>query len=148
MRIERRFHLAAAPDAVWESLADSHLMAECLPGAELEEGSDADNLEGRLTVRLGPIVVGFEGTVSITRDESSRGGTMHAKGVDRRTGTRVRAEISYTLSECDGATTVTLACDISLTGALAQFARKSFVDKVATELIQGFSERLEQRLAL
>ena len=123
-------------------------MAQCLPGAELEEGSDPDNLEGRLTVRLGPIVAAFQGTVSITREESSRSGTMHAQGIDRRTRTKVRAEISYALAERNEETTVTIACDFSLTGALAQFARKNLVDKVASEMIQGFSERLEKRLAL
>ena len=140
--------MAAAPEAVWGSLQDSHLMAACLPGAELEEGTDSDNLVGRLTVRLGPIVAGFEGMVTITRDETSRGGTMQAQGTDKRTRTRVRADISYQLTESDGDTTVTIACDFSLTGALAQFARKNRVDKVANGLIEGFSERLEQRLAV
>ena len=148
MRIERSFRLAAAPWAVWASLEDSRLMAECLPGAELEEGTDPDNLEGRLTVRLGPIVAGFEGTVTITRDETSRGGTMQAQGIDKRTRTKVRADISYQLAESDGESTVTIACDFSLTGTLAQFARKNLVDKVANELIEGFSQRLEQRLAV
>ena len=148
MRIERSFRLAAAPWAVWASLEDSRLMAECLPGAELEGGTDPDNLEGRLTVRLGPIVAGFEGTVTITRDETSRGGTMQAQGIDKRTRTKVRADISYQLAESDGESTVTIACDSCLTGALVLFASKDLVDKVANELIEGFSQRLEQRLAV
>ena len=147
MRIDRQFSLISSIDVVWESLKDSHLMAQCLPGAELEEGANPDNLKGRLCVRLGPIEAGFDGTVAVTRDESTRGGAMRAQGIDKRTRTRVLADISYQLSSNDGGTTVTLVCDFSLAGALAQFARNNLVDKVASELIEGFSKNLEQCLA-
>ena len=130
----------------WESLKDSYLMAQCLPGAELAEGVDPNNLKGRLSVRLGPVVAGFDGTVVVTREESTLAGTMHAQGIDKRTRTRVRADISYGLCTVDGGTTVAIVCDFSLMGMLAQFARKSLVDKVATDLIRGFSENLQQRL--
>ena len=146
MKIERRFDLAASPQVVWELLKDTHLMARCLPGAELADTADGDNLTGRLSVRLGPIVAGFDGSVAITRDESARGGTMQARGVDKRTGTRVRADIGYALSSTGGATAVTLTCELSLMGTLAQFARQSLIDKVTSELIRGFCERLESRL--
>ena len=146
MKIERQFTLAAPLDVVWASLKDSRAMAQCLPGAEVEEDTDPDHLKGRLNVRLGPIVASFDGTVSIVRDETACSGTMRAAGVDRRTRTRVRADISYLLCANEGETVVTLHSDFSLAGALAQFARKSLIDKVANELIEGFSDALQQRL--
>lgn len=146
MRVEQSFSLRIDPTLVWESLQDARAMAACLPGAELEKGSDPFYLEGRLTVRLGPIVAGFEGGVSIDRDESSKSGTMRAQGTDRRTGTRVNADISYALAHDDGATMVNLACNFFLSGTLAQFARKRLVDKVASDLIKGFADSLEERL--
>lgn len=146
MKIEQSFCVAAPPDAVWESLMDTRLMAQCLPGAELEEGGDPAHLKGRLTVRLGPIVAGFDGTVLVERDESTQAGTMRAQGIDKRTGTRVRAAISYALTGNGNATTITLACEVSLMGALAQFGRKTLIDKIASELIEEFSAALGKQL--
>ena len=71
---------------------------------------------------------------------------MHARGVDKRTGTRVRAKICYALAELDGGTEVMLTCDVSIMGALAQFTRKGLIDKVTKDLISDFAEALEARL--
>ena len=132
--------------SVWDALKDSHLMAQCLPGAELETGTDTDTLKGRLRVRLGPIAADFNGTVALTRDATAHTGTMDARGVDKRTGTRVRAQIDYSLATMEKGSTVTIVCHLALMGALAQFARQSLIDKVAAELIEGFTTNLQHQL--
>ena len=146
MKIERGFVLNAPLDVIWSSLKDTQLMSQCLPGAELTEDNDPDNLRGSLSVRLGPVAAVFKGTVAVTRDEISHAGSLHAEGIDKRTRTRVRADITYSLFPDHEGTKVALVCEFSLAGALAQFARQTLIDKVACELIEGFSNNLQQRL--
>lgn len=146
MKLEHRFQLKPDAATVWESFKDSCLMAECLPGAELENMADPDQLEGRLTVKLGPIVAGFDGKVNMARDDAAQTGTMNAQGRDRRTGTQVRAVITYSVAELESGTEVTLASDVSLMGNLAQFARQGLIDRIANDLVAQFASNLEARL--
>ena len=71
---------------------------------------------------------------------------MDARGVDKRTGTRVRADIAYRLETTNEGTEVSIDCELALMGMLAQFARQGLIEKVSAELIDGFSTNLEHRL--
>jgi len=146
MKIERQFFLAAPVGVVWDALKDSHLMAQCLPGAELETITDTETLRGQLKVRLGPIAAVFHGTVALCRDSATYTGNMDARGVDKRTNTRVRADIGYRLATMDEGTQISIVCELALMGMLAQFARRNLIEKISAELIEGFSTNLEQRL--
>ena len=147
MQIEQSFFVDQPREVVWRALQDTALMVECLPGAQLAATLDADHLEGTLTAKLGPVSAAFRGEVAIERDHESRTGTMHARGADRRTGTRVRAAIRYALTERDGGTEITMDSDVSLMGSLAQFARQALIEKVAAKLIAQFAEALEAQLS-
>ena len=70
MEIKNAFEVAAPIDHVWTYMLDVTKVAPCMPGAELTETVDDTTWKGNVTVRLGPVKMGFGGTVVMTeRDD-------------------------------------------------------------------------------
>jgi aerobic-type carbon monoxide dehydrogenase small subunit (CoxS/CutS family)/carbon monoxide dehydrogenase subunit G len=138
--------LAAAPDAVWATLADVRAVASCLPGAEITS-VDGEHLTGRLRVALGPITAGFAGQGSVSRDDATRTGRLSGRGRDRGTGSAVEGEASYAVCPAGSGTVLEVKLSWRLTGSLAQFARTDLIQAVAQRLLRSFTSNLESLLA-
>src|SRR5690606_35723705 len=94
MEISQEFSLTAKPADVWTALKDIRLVASCLPGAEvLETNEDGTSAKGRLSMRLGPISVGFDGQATITRDDESMQASLDGKGVDPKSSSRAQMKM-------------------------------------------------------
>lgn len=148
MRIEDAFTIAHPPATVWRYVRRVPLVAGCLPGAELLEQYDAGHFKGRFSIKLGPIAAAFDGEGEAQWDDAAHAGTVRGQGRDGRSASRVQAELGFRLTpSADGqATTVTLAADYTLAGALAQFGRSGIVADVARRLTQDFARAFEARI--
>jgi carbon monoxide dehydrogenase subunit G len=148
MNITQRFTVRHPTAVVWQALADVPLVAQCLPGAELDESSDGHRYKGRMKVKLGPLSTAFAGEAAVERDEAQQTGSLEGAGTDSRSNSRAKARMTYALTPEDGgrATTVAVDAEITLTGALAQFGRGSILNDVAARLATEFAGRLQERL--
>ena len=104
-----------------------------------------------MTVKLGPIVAAFTGDGTMALDDSSLVGSISGSGADRKSGSRVKGQADFALSEAcaaDGSpvTTVRVTVQYTITGALAQFSRGGIVNDVAQRLTQAFAENLKLKL--
>lgn len=149
MNIKQRFVVQHPPEVVWNALADVQLVAQCVPGAELDESSDGRNYKGRMRVKLGPIAAAFAGEAVVERDAASRTGVVEGKGADGRSNSRAKARMTYAVTpEAGGkAAAVAVEAEIILTGALAQFGRSAIVNDIAARLTADFADALQKRLA-
>jgi carbon-monoxide dehydrogenase small subunit len=68
--LTERIVVDAAPDAVWEALADPRRVAACVPGAEITE-VDGEQLVGTVRVAMGPIKAAFACRGTLTRNDAS-----------------------------------------------------------------------------
>ena len=164
MQLEQSFTLPFAAAAVWPAFADVPMLVACMPGASLSGESRAipnDALNGAagsatsgadidlvFTVRLGPITGAFQGQGTVRRDNAAKSGTFSGNGVDRKSGSRVKGEAKFSLTEAvPGQTRVDVTVEYSLTGALAQFSRGAIVKELTAALTRDFAANLRDRIA-
>ena len=79
----KNFELNVDIDTVWNVLINPEKVVTCVPGAELTETIDEDNLKGKVTIKIGPVTAKFNGDVEIEKRRISRYElVMKGKGSD------------------------------------------------------------------
>lgn len=147
MKITEVIEVARSPGAVWDLFEDVPELAQCLPGAELTEVRPDGSYAGRVTAKLGPMSVTFEGEATVESDAAARTGTVSGKGVDKRGGSMGRVEVNYELTAIDGGTRVAVDADVVLSGTAAQFGRTGLIKEMSRRLIGEFVECVEAKLS-
>ncbi|MGH2788768.1 MAG: SRPBCC family protein [Actinomycetota bacterium] len=147
-RIEQSFEVPTAPDRVWQFFQDVPQVVECMPGVELDRVQDEGRFAGRMNVKLGPMNAQFQGEAAIENLEAgSRTGSIAARGVDKKGGSRASARVRYEINETPSGTRVSLAADITLQGAMAQFGRTGLIEEVSGHLTREFAGCIEKKLS-
>ena len=144
MLIEDRFTVQAPPDSLWAFLQDVERIAPCMPGAELTEAVDEGTWKGRVHVKFGPVQMVFAGTVVMEeRDDAAHRARLSAKGTEQRGKGAATARVESWLEPAgDGATTVNIRSDITITGAAAQLSR-GLLPEISKLLTKQFAACLE-----
>ncbi|MDT5190162.1 MAG: uncharacterized protein QOI28_2413 [Mycobacterium sp.] len=146
MRLEHQLSVPAPIDVVWEALLDPERVAPCVPGATLT-GVDGDSFTGTVKVKVGPIVLLYKGTGTLTEhDEQARRAVLKAAAKDTRGNGTVNATVTITLTEDGDHTTGTVATNLSITGKPAQFGR-GMISDVGGKIIEQFAACLSDKLA-
>jgi uncharacterized protein len=139
MLINTEFEVTAPVEQVWWYLLDVPRMAPNLPGTELTEIVDDDNYRGRVAIRMGPVSLGFGGTVEIVeRDETNHRAVIKAVGAEERGRGQAAMTLTATLVRAGTGTRVKVTIDLQVSGAAAQYGRGMITD-VTTVLVQQFA---------
>ncbi len=148
MEFDNSFEVAAPMDETWEILKDIERIAPCLPGAELTEIIDDDNYKGKVSVRLGPVALTFQGQVTfLERDDDSYTAKVKAQGADARGRGGANADVTFGLAEGDGGTMVNIHTDLQLSGSVAQYGRGvGMITDLSSQLIGQFAKRLHEEI--
>jgi uncharacterized protein len=147
MKLEHSFQVAAPLDRVWEALVDVERVAPCLPGAEITEAGEDGTYRGTFSVRLGPTTAAYRGELSMEEvDADAHRAVMRASGQDKRGQGSAKATIVSTMREEEGATTVDVETDFTITGRLARFGRGGMIQDVSNRLLREFSECLQKTI--
>ncbi len=147
MNIRQTFTIEKPRDYVWTLFQDIPQLAECMPGASLEEVRDDGVYIGQVSIKIGPFKAAFQGEVKHVPDPENFSGHADGKGLDKRGGSRSSMVMDYALLEEDGTTEVTVDAEIQLSGPIAQFGRTGVVEQTAKLLISQFASNIERRLA-
>jgi carbon monoxide dehydrogenase subunit G len=147
VRLENSFEVAAPVEEAWTLLTDVPRVVPCMPGAELVETIDENSWKGVVGVKLGPVALHFDTTVSRTeQDPVARRIVLVTKARESRGRGSAEATIESNLGEAEGATLVRIVTDVALQGAVAQYGRGILPD-VASQLTRAFAENLEALLS-
>jgi carbon monoxide dehydrogenase subunit G len=149
LEIRQSFTVPFAADQVWRCFHDIEAIVGCLPGAGLAEPPREGQLALSMMVKLGPIVANFAGQGEMTFDESARCGRIAGSGSDRKSGSRVKGEASFSLHEervSTASTRIDIRVDYSIAGSLAQFSRGGIVRELAEKMTAQFSGNLRKKL--
>ena len=149
MDISNSFDLPIDAEAAWRTLLDITRIMPCIPGAELLEAStDGASYRGRVSVKLGPVALAFNGTATFTeRDAEARRARLKAKGTDSKGRGGVNADMSFHVIEAGSGSQVSVLTQVQFTGAVAQYGRGSgIIQSVASQLIGEFAANLKASL--
>jgi carbon monoxide dehydrogenase subunit G len=146
MKISNEFTVHTPIDRAWRMLTDLEGIAPCMPGAQLT-GVDGDVYQGKVKVKVGPVVSEFAGTARFAeRDDSAYRGVIDAKGRDARSAGNASALVTAVLRPEGESTTVTVDTDLKISGKLAQFG-SGMIKEVSAKLLAQFVTNLEAKLA-
>ena len=146
MLIKIEFEVAAPLDRVWQFFGDIPQVAACLPGTELTEDLGGDRYKGRVAVRMGPVRLQFAGEADITeRDEAAKRVVVNATGAEEKGRGQASMVVTATLAQAGRGTKVSVAQDLQLAGAAAQYGR-GMISDVSAVLMRDFSVNLADRI--
>jgi len=145
VQLENNFTVAAPVDEAWKVLTDVERVAHCMPGATLDS-VDGDEFTGRVKVKVGPIVVTYQGKASfVEKDEQEHRAVIDASGKESRGSGTAKATVTTALKERGEETEVSVLTDLNITGRPAQFGRGVIAD-VAGKLTDQFAKSLAEEL--
>ncbi len=68
-----------------------------MPGAQITERIDANTYSAKLAIAVGPIRPTFDVRATVERDDAAKEGRMNLEAIDKRGGSRARAQVVYRL---------------------------------------------------
>jgi uncharacterized protein len=146
LKLTNEFTVAVPIERAWETLLDIERVAGFLPGAKIEPSDEKDVYKGTMRVKVGPMVVNYQGTARLVlADESQHIADLAVQARDTNGQGTASATIRNRLVPEDGGTRVIAETDLSITGRQAQFGRGIMQD-VAGRMLGDFAKRFETYL--
>jgi carbon monoxide dehydrogenase subunit G len=148
MQLSHSFDVPRAADSVYNSLLDLELVTGCMPGATLTS-LDGDTFEGTMKLKLGPIVMTYQGQAEyVEKDPAGRRLVLAASGRDSRGNGTAATRIAARLETVGPSQTrVLVDSDLDITGKPAQFGR-GVIKEVGDKLLGQFAAALAERLSV
>jgi carbon monoxide dehydrogenase subunit G len=146
MLIKSEFEVAQPIDKVWRFFDNIPQVAACLPGAELTEDLGDNKFLGKVAIRMGPVKMQFGGTAHIKeRDDTAKRIVVDAAGSDDKGRGQAAMLVTATLSAAGRGTKVSVAQDLQLSGAAAQYGR-GMISDVTAILMRDFATNMQDRI--
>lgn len=147
MIVDRRIVIDAAAAETFKRLVDIPFVGECLPGASGVRDEGLGVYAGNFVVKVGPVKVNLDGTVSITeQDADARRAVLRMKGSDRRVGGEVVGRMDLAVEESgDAASLLIVHTEFTISGKLGQFGQAVMLKK-ADQITEGFVDEFSRRM--
>jgi len=148
IEVNERIEVPSAPRIVWDLLSDPRAVVACVPGAVLGDEREDGSFDATLTVKFGPAKVTFHARIALELDAAAMVGHVTAKGKDNQGGTRVRAKMTFKVTEQaePPGSTVPIEAQVEISGRLATLVEGG-ATLVVKRMTGEFSERLAARCA-
>lgn len=147
MHIHNSFEVPMPPAAAWACLMDVPATVPCFPGAELVETIDEDSYKGRVTVKLGPVAMVFNGRLTIEgRDEAAHSATIKAAWTEAKGRGNANTVTRFAMKPQGEGTAVELDTEVQLAGQVAQYGRGAgMIADISAQLVSKFAHNLRAR---
>lgn len=148
MEFDNSFDLPLPPDQAWKTLMNIERIAPCMPGAELTEIVDDKTFKGKVSVRLGPVALTFQGTATFEDvDDAAHKATVKAQGADAKGRGGANANVGFHLEPSDAGSSVKIHTDLQLSGSVAQYGRGAgMIQDLASQIIGQFADNLSKQI--
>ena len=146
MEISTTFSILLPADQAYRLLLDLEQVAPCVPGGELGPAAADGTYPANVTVRLGPMRLGYSGSLWVSeQDDSSRRAVLRAKATETGAQGSLEAAMTMKVTPNGEGSRVDVHTELSLAGRAAKLGR-GIVDDVARRLVAEMAACLEQRL--
>lgn len=142
IELHHQFRVSLPVEDTWNLLLDLPQVAQCLPGAHLDDVVEGE-YRGGLSTRIGPISAKYRGIASFReRDEVGRRAVIEARGSEEKGSGSASALITASLGPDGEQTIVDVSTELAISGRAAQFGR-SLLSEVSDSMVKEFVTRLE-----
>jgi carbon monoxide dehydrogenase subunit G len=147
MKISSDFTIPLPPDEAYRFLLDLEQVAPCVPGGELGAAAADGSHPAKVTVRLGPMRLVYDGSLWISeRDDASRRAVLRAKARETAAQGSLEASMTMHVTPNGQGSRVDVLTELALAGRAARMGG-GIVEEVARRLVSDLASCLEQRLA-
>ena len=148
MEFDNEFEVPAPLDQAWDILMDIQRIAPCVPGAELTEVVDDKTYKGKISVKLGPVALTFNGQTTFEElDAENYSAKLKAQGTDSKGRGGAHANVAFRMESSDNGTKVIIDTSLQLSGAVAQYGRGvGMVKDLSQQIIGQFAENLKNNV--
>jgi hypothetical protein len=148
MQLKNRFDVARPPAQAWSILLDIPKSVTCMPGVELTSVEPDGSYKGKLSVKLGPVALKFNGVATLEDvDEATHSAIIRAKGTDLQGRGGAGATARMRVVANGNGSTVLIETDLQLSGLVAQYGRASgVISAMAGEMVSAFATNLRTRV--
>lgn len=148
MEFDNSFEVPVPVDEAWTILMDIERIAPCVPGAELTEVVDENTYKGKISVKLGPVALTFNGQTQFEeKDADNHKAKLKAQGTDAKGRGGAHAKVGFHMEPIDTGTKVIIHTDLQLSGAVAQYGRGvGMVKDLAQQIIGQFAANLKKNV--
>jgi uncharacterized protein len=149
MKIENSFEVPGAPKETMQLLLDAERVIPCMPGAKLVEVVDGTTWKTTMAVKLGPVGMDFNNTVTLESvDEDAGTVKMGLSGRDSRGKGGAEGTVDASFTAVPGGTRVDMVTDLRFSGQAAQLGRPNIVQDVASKMVGQFADCLGSRMTV
>ena len=148
MEFDNEFEVPVPIDQAWDLLMDIERIAPCVPGAELTEVVDEKTYKGKISVKLGPVALTFNGQTTFEElDVANYSAKLKAQGTDAKGRGGAHANVAFHMEPSDNSTKVIIATSLQLSGAVAQYGRGvGMVKDLSQQIIGQFAVNLKKNV--
>lgn len=135
-----------APRAVvWAALNDPDVLKACIPGCDSIEKTGENELQARVTLKIGPVKASFSGKVTLSNIDPPNGYTISGEGQGGAAG-HARGGADVRLEEQGEETILHYTVRAEVGGKIAQLGSR-LIDATAKKLAGEFFERFAEVVA-
>ncbi len=149
MELDSSFTVPLAPKEAWKLLMDIERIAPCMPGAELTQVVDPTTYKGKISVKLGPVALSFNGQVKFEEiNDEAQTARVKASGTDSKGRGGANATADFHLEPVAEGSKVLIHTNLMLSGAVAQYGRGAgMIQDMASMMVGQFADNLKAMLA-
>ena len=149
MELDSSFTVPLAPKEAWKVLMDIERIAPCMPGAELTQVVDPTTYKGKISVKLGPVALAFNGQVKFEEiNDEAQTARVKASGTDSKGRGGANATADFHLEAVPEGSKVLIHTNLMLSGAVAQYGRGAgMIQDMASMMVGQFADNLKAMLA-
>ncbi len=147
MKFTQSAQIPVAREPLWNFLMDVPKVAKSLPGVESVSQIDATTYEGKLKVRVGPIVLNLQGKIFMEEnDPQNWRAALRAEAKDRMAAGAVNGKTRMVLKAIGADQTELLVeTDVNILGKIGEFGQP-IIRKKADSMLKEFVENIKKQL--
>ncbi|WP_223475178.1 CoxG family protein [Oricola indica] len=145
MEMKDEIRIEAPRDRVYEALNDPEVLKACIPGCEELEKNADDELEAKVTLKVGPVKAKFGGKVTLDKSQAPERFSLAGEGSGGVAGF-AKGGADVELEEDGDATILRYTAKADVGGKIAQLGSRlisSTANKLAGQFFTKFKEEVE-----
>jgi carbon monoxide dehydrogenase subunit G len=147
VKLEKTFPIDAPAAAAWQVLRDIKAVAECMPGAEITEQTDATHYKGSVRVKIGPATAAFRGDIEVKSADAEKCEiSLQGKGSDVKGTSAASMDLIARVRDVDGGGCELVgSSEVSVTGKMASFGGR-MMTQVSEQILKQFGQNFTNRV--